>query len=93
MDLLSTRTLKVLYAEWFVLYIEIINLLLQLGKTLSAKQITTPRSSTKLILFVDLMLLRVAPVAYGSSQARGQISATAAGLYHSHSKSRFKLHL
>ena len=32
-----------------------------------------------------LLLFRVAPVAYRVSQARGQIGATAASLYHSHS--------
>ena len=30
---------------------------------------------------------------YGGSQARGQIGATAAGLYHSHSNSGSELHL
>ena len=40
------------------------------------------------ILFVCLLLFRSAPVAYGSSQARGQIRAAAASLHHSHSNSR-----
>ena len=31
-----------------------------------------------------VLLFRAAPAAYGSSQARGQIGATAAGLHHSH---------
>ena len=39
------------------------------------------------------LLFRGAPEAYGSSQARGQIGATAAGLYHSHSKLGSKLSL
>ena len=30
-------------------------------------------------------LFRAAPAAYGGSQAKGQIGATAAGLHHSHS--------
>ena len=34
-----------------------------------------------------------APAAYGGSQARGQIRATAAGLHHSHSNARSKPHL
>ena len=38
-------------------------------------------------------LFRAAPTAYGSSQARGQIRATAAGLHHSHSNVRSKPHL
>ena len=36
---------------------------------------------------------RATPVAYGSSQARGQIRAIATSLFHSHSNSRSKLHL
>ena len=32
-------------------------------------------------------------MAYGSSQARGQIRAVAASLHHSHSNDRSKLHL
>ena len=36
-------------------------------------------------LFTHLL---AAPAAYGSSQARSQIGATAAGLYHSHSNAR-----
>ena len=36
------------------------------------------------VLFV-FCLFRAAPVAYGDSQARGLIGATAAGLHHSHS--------
>ena len=37
--------------------------------------------------------LRAAPVAYGGSQARGLIGATAAGLHHSHSHARSELSL
>ena len=40
-----------------------------------------------LILFSFLLLFRAAPVAYGSSQARGSIRATA-DLHHSHSNAR-----
>ena len=40
-----------------------------------------------------LILLRVAPVVCGSSQARGRIGATSAGLRHSHSNMRSQLHL
>ena len=36
---------------------------------------------------------RAIPVAYGGSQATGQIGAVAAGLQHSHSNVRSKLHL
>ena len=38
-----------------------------------------------------LRLFRAAPAAYGGSQARGQIRATAAGLRHSHSNARSKV--
>ena len=34
-------------------------------------------------VFVFVLLFRAAPVAYGSSQARGQIGAVAVGLHHS----------
>ena len=37
-------------------------------------------------------LFRATPVACGSSQARGQIKAAAAGLHHSHSKAGFLTH-
>ena len=32
------------------------------------------------------------PAAYGSSQARGQVEAAAADLYHRHSNTKSKLH-
>ena len=38
-------------------------------------------------------LLRAAPAAYGSSQAKGHIRAEAAGLHHSHSNEGSKPHL
>ena len=38
-------------------------------------------------------LFRYTPGAYGSSQTRGQIGATAGGLHHSHSNVGSKLHL
>ena len=34
---------------------------------------------------IDLFIFRAAPVAYGGSQVRGRMEATAAGLHHSHS--------
>ena len=37
-------------------------------------------------------LFRAVPRAYGSSQARGQIGPTAAGLHHSHSNAGFLTH-
>ena len=42
---------------------------------------------------IAFFFLMAAYVAYGRSQARGQIGATAAGLYHSHSNTGSKLHL
>ena len=45
-------------------------------------------------LFIYLFLLfRAKPTAYGSSQARGQIGAVAAGLHHSHSDAGSELRL
>ena len=40
-----------------------------------------------------LVFFRAAPLAYGSSQARGGIGAVAAGLCHNHSNSGSDLHL
>ena len=49
----------------------------------------------KIILYciVFFLLFRVAPVAYGGSQARGQIAAVATGLRHRHSNTRSEMHL
>ena len=41
--------------------------------------------------FFFFCLFRAAPTVHGGSQARGQIRAVAAGLYHSHNNARFKL--
>ena len=43
--------------------------------------------------FFFFFLFRASPRSYGRSQARGQIRAVAAGLHHSHSNMRSKLHL
>ena len=45
------------------------------------------------ILFIYFCFLMAAPVAYGSSQAKGPIGATAAGLQHSHSNTISEWHL
>ena len=57
--------------------------------------LTTNLSNLSIYIFLLLLLFlfRAAPVAYGVSQARGQIGAVAAGLYHSHSNVRSKLRL
>ena len=41
--------------------------------------------------FFFFLLFMATPLAYGGSQARGQIGAVATGLYHSHSNARSKL--
>ena len=46
-----------------------------------------PSVATNHLSFFSL-LIRVTPLAYGNSQARGQIGAIAAGLHHSHSNAR-----
>ena len=40
-----------------------------------------------------VLFFRDAPVAYGGSQARGQIGAAAVALHHSHRNTRAELHL
>ena len=49
--------------------------------------------STFLSSFLSFCPFRVAPAAYGGSQARGLIGAIAAGLQHSHSNERPDLSL
>ena len=41
-------------------------------------------------IFFFFLPFRAAPMAYGGSQARGPIGATAAGLHHSHSNTRYE---
>ena len=48
-------------------------------------------NSTQSFHFFFFFLFRAIPEAYGSSQARGQIGAVAAGLHHSHSNSGSQL--
>ena len=43
------------------------------------------------LVFVVVVFMAT-PAAYGSSQARGQIGATAASVHHSHSNARSKQH-
>ena len=40
-----------------------------------------------------MYIFRAVPMAYGSSQARGQIGPAAAALHHSHGNEGSKLHL
>ena len=44
------------------------------------------------LIYLFIFLFRASPAAYGNSQARGQIGATAAGLHHSHSNARSLTH-
>ena len=55
----------------------------------------SPRSPPHFPLYFILIFIffRAKPMAYGSSQARGQIRAAGASLRHSHSNARPKLHL
>ena len=46
-----------------------------------------------LLLLLLFLPFRATPVAYGGSQAKGLIGATAAGLRHSHSNARSEPHL
>ena len=59
---------------------------------------TRPRVLKKMMKIVPILetfffLFRAAPEAYGSSQARGWIGATAANLHHSHCNARSELHV
>ena len=48
---------------------------------------------TRFYSFIYLLLFRATPMAHGSSQARDQTGAAAAGLCHGHSSVGSKLHL
>ena len=61
-----------------------------MGIVPSAEAITT---YTKQVCRGFDIFFRAALVAYGSSQARDPIGATAAGLQHCHSNARYKPHL
>ena len=50
-------------------------------------------NSENLFFFFFFCFFRATPAAYGGSQAKGLIEATAAGLHHSHSNTRSELHL
>ena len=52
----------------------------------------TAHAHSYLFIFVFFFLLRAALLAYGRSQARGQIGASASGLHYSHSKARSLTH-
>ena len=54
---------------------------------------TPPGEFLFLFYFILFLLFRAIPTAYGSSQARGRIRATAAGPCHNHNNARSKLSL
>ena len=45
----------------------------------------SPRVGTILCIYVRIYIFKATPAAYASSQARGPLTAAAAGLHHSHS--------
>ena len=47
----------------------------------------------RILFYLFIYFVTTTPTSYGSSGARGQIGATAAGLSHSHSKAGSKPHL
>ena len=54
---------------------------------------TASLNTNIVIIVIIIMLLKATPTAYGSSQARGWIGATAASLRHSHSNAGSERHL
>ena len=52
------------------------------------QSVFTSQRGLLVVVVVCFCLFRAAPEAHGGSQARGQIRAVAAGLYHSHSNAR-----
>ena len=62
--------------------------LIILARTSSTMLNTSGESGHRCLFF-----LRPAPVAYGASQARGQIRAVSVSLHHSHSNARSEPHL
>ena len=59
----------------------------------SANNVFFPKGFILFYLFCLFAISRVAPMAYGGSQARGQIGATAASLCQSHSNTGFEPYL
>ena len=59
--------------------------LAQSGQSIKEHMGSLILSGVTVFLFSLFFLFRAAPVAHGSSQARCQIGAVAAGLHHSHS--------
>ena len=84
-----------IYKLIFPTYLEMLSLFLQilflplflLFKTLI---LTVSEAFFIFLIFFFFLLFRAAPTAYGSSQARGRIRATAAGLCHSHNNAGSK---
>ena len=66
---------------------------------ISAAGLSHRKIVNKIILYLDtdnylfFFSVKDSPMAYGNSQARGQIGATAAGLHHSHSNAGSEPHL
>ena len=53
----------------------------------------TPKGETHPSILFFFWLVRAAPAVCGSSHARGEVGAAAAGLHHSHSSTRSEPHL
>ena len=71
-------------ASGCLLYMSHLDFLLGWGAALRAQG---------MLLTLLFLLFRATPAAYGGSQARGQIGAAVASLYHSHSIVGSELHL
>ena len=65
--------------------IDLLNFAIMMGENASFYDVP---HKLGVFFFFAFLLFRATPMAYGGSQARDLIGATAAGLYHSHSNAR-----
>ena len=88
--------ITVLYTcTYIILYINYNSMTLIIIKECVFFAKAASKQGLKFLVLFFFWLFRAAPVAYGGSQARGPVRATAVGLHHSHSHSHVgsELHL
>ena len=84
----SYSSFKTQFKSYFLLEVFIDSAPEALYQTLNFFFFNFYLSNFNIYLFIYFCFSRAAPTAYGGSQARGPVGATAAGLRHSHSKAR-----